>query len=89
VPGYTSGFGPEEFDRFRDILRLLGMAQGTFDANEATSAILNAEFAREGFGAVTNLGDVIAVMRDMEDLGYIRRIESDPPGGPWRFEYVE
>jgi hypothetical protein len=90
MSGYTSGFSPEEYDEFKQILRDLGAQQGTFDANEATGAILNKRLVERGVDQVlANVGDIVTVLKDMEDLGYIRSVPRDPPDGSARWEYVE
>lgn len=71
------------------MLRELGEAQRVFDANDATMAIVNKRFAERGFEQkLANAGDIVTVLRDMEDLGYIRSVDRDPPNGPARWEYV-
>ena len=89
-PGYQPGFKVEDYDEFRAIARDLGRETGVFDANDATFAIASARAARLPWGApLLNIADVITLLGDMEDLGYIRSVSRDPPGGPARWEYVE
>ena len=90
VSGYTSGFSPAEYDEFKEILRELGEQQGTFNANDAMTAIVNKRLRERGMGQIlTNAGDIATVLKDIEDLGYIRSVPPDPPNGPARWEYVE
>lgn len=86
---YSEGFRPDEYDEYRDYLRVLGQNLGTFDANDALVQIAGNRAMKLGPDVpLGSTGDILTVLKDMEDLGYIRAVE---PGakGVHRWEYIE
>jgi hypothetical protein len=68
---YRSGFNEADYDRLKASVSGLGQA-GPFTANDALWHVLQA-------GVTNNAGDVGAIINDLADLGYLRRLDGDPP----------
>ena len=56
-----------------------------FNANDATIAMLNARHAH-GHTAQSSV-NMLAVLRDFEDIGYIRHVGRDGENGPFLYEW--
>ena len=81
MSGSTTGFTPEQFEQFKVVIRALGKRQGSFDAIDATLAIVRAHLAENGqLSSLGKLRDIIGVLRKMENLGLIKRLVSENGG---------
>ena len=87
VFGYTAGFTGDAYDELRSMFRRLGARQRRFDANNVAVAIVSRRLVRRT-GRVTNVSDIRTVLRDMEDLGYVRSVPRDPQTGLAAWEYL-
>jgi hypothetical protein len=70
VAGYEAGFGAEDYERLTAAIKRVGRA-GPFTADQALEYVLST-------GAAHNAADVAALLDDLADLGYLRRIGGDP-----------
>lgn len=71
MPRYRPGFSDDDYARLKAAMRQAGQG-GPFTADDALWQALEA-------GITNNAGDVSTIFGDLTDLGYLRRLDSDPP----------
>ena len=86
---FTDRFTEAEWAEYRTIFRELGQQRGRFDANEATVAVLAKRSPQVELDAPQpNGGDIVQVLHDMVDLGYLRGAGRRGEHGPVVWEWV-
>ena len=78
-------YDADEFAQLADALHELANDKPRFNANDATIAMLNARHAH-GHTAQSSV-NMLAVLRDFEDIGYIRHVGRDGENGPFLYEW--
>ena len=82
MPRYGEGISDEEFENVKQAIRRAG-AEGPFDASDVLFALVQSRLESVAPGGILgNLGDVAAMLDDLTDIGYLERLDSDPPR--WR-----
>ena len=73
VPRYQPGFKENDYERLKVAIRSVAdVRRGPFTANQAA-------FQIAATGVTDNAGDVVAILMDLTDAGYLRQLPTDPP----------